>query len=170
MVALAARLQGITIFVIVYNYMDYHLTPERLEELKKELAELKTGKRAEVAERLKRAKELGDLSENAEYMEAREEQTQVETRIVELEEMIKNAVVIKHTNGGKVQIGSTVEVERDGQKMTFSIVGPNETDPAAGKISNESPLGKAFLDKKVGDLVKVKTPAGETAYKILSIK
>ncbi len=151
--------------------MDYHLTPERLEELKKELEELKTTRRAEVAERLKRAKELGDLSENAEYMEAREEQTQVETRIVELEDMIKNAVVIKHTNGGsKVQIGATIEVERGEQKMTFTIVGPNEADPGAGKISNESPLGKAFLEHKTGDTVKVKTPAGETAYKILSVK
>src|SRR3989344_1130797 len=120
--------------------MDYYLTPERLEELKKELNDLKTIRRAEVAERLKRAKELGDLSENAEYMEAREEQNQVETRIVELEEMIKNAAVIKHTNGGKVQIGSTIELEKDGQKMSFTIVGPNETNPSAGKISNESPI------------------------------
>ncbi len=150
--------------------MDYYLTSERLEELKKELAELKTVRRAEVAERLKRAKELGDLSENAEYMEAREEQNQVETRIVELEEMTKNAAVIKHTNGGKVQIGSTIDSENDGRKMTFTIVGPNEADPGAGKISNESPLGKVFLDKKSGDTVKVKTPAGEATYKILSIK
>lgn len=150
--------------------MDYHLTPERLEELKKELNELKTVKRAEVAERLKRAKELGDLSENAEYMEAREEQTQVETRIAELEDMIKNAIVIKQTNGHKVQIGSTVEVEWNDKKMTLTIVGPNETDPSAGKISNESPLGKALLDKKSGDSAKVKTPAGETTYKIVSVK
>ena len=150
--------------------MDYYLTLERLEELKKELNELKTTRRAEVAERLKRAKELGDLSENAEYMEAREEQNQVETRIVELEDMIKNAAVIKHMNGSKVQIGSTVELEKDSRKMTLTIVGPNEADPSAGKISNESPLGKAFLDKKTGDSVKVKTPAGETTYKILSVK
>ena len=103
-------------------------------------------------------------------MEAREEQTQVETRIAELEEMVKNAAVIRHTNGGKVQIGSTVEVEKGGQKMTLTIVGPNETDPGAGKISNESPLGKAFLGKNSGDSVKVKTPAGDATYKILSIK
>lgn len=150
--------------------MEYYLTPERLEELKQELNQLKTEKRADVAERLKRAKELGDLSENAEYMEAREEQTQVETRIAELEEMVKNAAVIRHTNGGKVQIGSTVEVEKGSQKMTLTIVGPNETDPGAGKISNESPLGKAFLGKNSGDSVKVKTPAGEATYKIISIK
>jgi transcription elongation factor GreA len=150
--------------------MDYHLTPERLEELKKEFENLKTVRRAEVAERLKRAKELGDLSENAEYMEAREEQTQVETRIAELEDMIKNAVVIRHHNSSKVQIGSTIEVDRNGQKMTFTIVGPNEADPSAGKISNESPLGKSFLEKKAGDSVKVKTPAGEATYKIVSVK
>ncbi len=150
--------------------MDYHLTPERLEDLKKELIELKTAKRAGVAERLKRAKELGDLSENAEYMEAREEQNQIETRIVELEDIVKNAVVIKHAASSKVQIGSSVEVEKDGKKMIFSIVGPNEADPSAGKISNESPLGKAFLEKKAGEIVKVKTPSGEMSYKILSFK
>jgi transcription elongation factor GreA len=111
-------------------------------------------------------------------MEAREEQTQVETRIVELEDMIKNAAVIKHTNGGggKAQVGSTVEVERPSaglgqvQKMTFMIVGPNEANPTAGKISNESPLGKAFLGKSAGEMVKVKTPAGETTYKIVSVR
>ncbi len=150
--------------------MEHYLTPERLEELKKELEELKTARRADVAERLKRAKELGDLSENAEYMEAREEQTQVETRIVELEDIIKNASVIKHTNGNKVQIGSTVEMERDGNKMTLTIVGPNEADPTAGKISNESPMGKAFLGHASNDSVKVKTPGGEVTYKILSIR
>lgn len=151
--------------------MEHYLTPERLEELKKELEELKTTRRAEVAERLKRAKELGDLSENAEYMEAREEQVQVETRIVEVEDMIKNASVIKHTGGGgKAQIGSTVEVEKNGQKMILMIVGPNEADPTAGKISNESPLGKAFLGTKAGDTAKAKTPGGETIYKVISVK
>ena len=150
--------------------MEYYLTAERLEELKNELNELKTVKRAEVAERLKRAKELGDLSENAEYMEAREEQNQVETRVVELEDMIKNASIIKQTGGNKVHIGSTVELERNGQKMVFVIVGLHEADPSAGKISNESPLGKSFLEKKAGDVVKVKTPAGEASYKILSVK
>ncbi|MDP1718800.1 MAG: transcription elongation factor GreA [bacterium] len=150
--------------------MEYHLSPERLGELKRELDELKNQKRAEVAERLKRAKELGDLSENAEYMEAREEQTQVETRIFELEEMIKNAVLITEVKGDKVQIGSTIEVEKDGQKMTFKIVGPNEADPTGGKISNESPLGKAFTGRTKGESVKVKTPGGEVTYKVVGIK
>lgn len=147
------------------------MTADRLEELKKELSELKAVRRAEVAERLKRAKELGDLSENAEYMEAREEQNQVEMRIVELEDMVKNAVIIKHSAGkGAVEFGSVVEVEKNGQKTNFTLVGPNEADPSTGKISNESPLGGAFLGKKAGDNVKVKTPAGEMNYKIVSVK
>ncbi|MDO8466728.1 MAG: transcription elongation factor GreA [bacterium] len=150
--------------------MEYHLSSEKLEELKKELEILKTQKRAEVAERLKRAKELGDLSENAEYMEARDEQVQVETRIFELEDMIKNAILITQVKGDKVQIGSEIEVEKDGKKLALKIVGHNETDPAGGKISNESPMGSAFMHKSKGDSVKVKTPAGEMTYKIVSVK
>lgn len=149
----------------------YYLTTERLEELKQELGALKTTKRIEVAERLKRAKELGDLSENSEYFEAREEQAQVETRIVELEEMVKNASVIKMTSGkSKVQIGSTIDVSKDGQKSTFTIVGSNEASPETGRISNESPLGQSFLGKEAGDSVKVKTPKGEVVYKIIRIE
>lgn len=149
----------------------YYLTTERLEELKQELGALKTTKRIEVAERLKRAKELGDLSENSEYFEAREEQAQVETRIVELEEMVKNASVIKMTSGkSKVQIGSTIDVSKDGQKSTFTIVGSNEASPETGRISNESPLGQSFLGKEAGETVKVKTPKGEVSYKIVKIE
>ncbi|MBI3114558.1 MAG: transcription elongation factor GreA, partial [Candidatus Harrisonbacteria bacterium] len=121
-----------------------YLTLERLEALKAELQDLKINKRIEVAERLKRAKELGDLSENSEYFEAREEQAQLEARIIELEEIIKNASVIgKSTSHAKVEIGSTVEVAKDGAKMKFTIVGSNEADPENGRISNESPLGRA---------------------------
>src|SRR3989338_2117882 len=117
--------------------MDYYLTQERLDELKAELSELKTSKRADVADRLKKAKELGDLSENSEYIEAREEQAQIEARIYEVEEMIKNASVIKHpVTKDKVQMGSTVEVSRNGQTMKFTIVGSNEARPEAGLISN----------------------------------
>src|SRR3989344_4530015 len=113
----------------------FYVTPERLEELKNELQDLKSRRRLEVAERLKRAKELGDLSENAEYIEAREEQNQVESRIIELEEMIKNASVIKLTTGkSKVQIGSTIEVQKNGDKARFTIVGSNEAKPEAGFI------------------------------------
>jgi len=152
--------------------MEYYLTAERLEELKRELEELKTASRIEVAKRLKRAKELGDLSENSEYMEAREEQAQVERRIYELEQMVKNAVIIKDaaTKSGVVQIGSTVHVMKDDKIQRFRIVGSNETRPEAGFISNESPLGKAFLGKREGEVVKVKVPIGEVTYKIVKIE
>lgn len=150
---------------------NYYLTAERLEELKLELNELKTSKRIEVAERLKRAKELGDLSENSEYFEAREEQSQVEGRILELDEMIKNASLIKMTSGkSTVHIGSTIEVGKGDQKVRYTIVGSNEAKPEAGLISNESPLGRAFLGKEAGDVIKTKTPKGEVSYKILNIE
>jgi len=151
--------------------MEHYFTAERLEELKAELEELKNKKRAEVAERLKRAKELGDLSENAEYSEAKDEQAQVESRILELEDMIKNASIItKSTNTGIVQVGSTIDIEKDGQKSTFTIVGSNEAKPEAGLISNESPIGKAFVGKKAGEKVDVTTPTGTVTYKVLAIK
>jgi len=151
--------------------MEYYLTAERLDELKKELEELKTTARIEVAKRLKRAKELGDLSENSEYVEAREEQNQIERRIFELEQMVKNAVIIKKPENGRetIQIGSTIEVHKDGTVKKFTIVGSNEARPEAGLISNESPLGKAFLGKKEGDVVKIKVPIGEVTYKIIKI-
>lgn len=147
-----------------------YLTKERLEELKTELVDLKSRRRIEVGERLKKAKELGDLSENSEYFEAREEQAQVETRIGELEDMIKNAEIIEKTYAGAVvSIGATIQVEKDGQRRKFTIVGSNEAKPEAGLISNESPLGTAFLGKKVGDTVAAKTPNGIAEYKIVSI-
>ncbi len=150
-----------------------YLTKERLEELKKELENLKTKGRIEVGERLKRAKELGDLSENSEYFEAREEQAQVETRIGELEDMVKSAAIIeKPQSHSLVSVGSTVEVEKDksGQRMKFTIVGSNETKPESGLISNESPLGSAFLGKKTGDKVLVNAPSGKTEYTVISIE
>ncbi len=148
-----------------------YLTKERLEELKEELADLKTRRRIEVGERLKRAKELGDLSENSEYFEAREEQAQVETRIGELEDMIKNAEIIEKTGSTtSVSIGSTIEVEKGGQRRKFTIVGSNEAKPEAGFISNESPLGKSFLGKSVGSKVTVTTPGGKAEYTIVSIE
>ncbi len=148
-----------------------YLTKERLEELKKELEELKTKRRIEVGERLKRAKELGDLSENSEYFEAREEQAQVETRIGELEDMVKSAAIIeKPQSSSQVSVGSTVEVEKGGRRMKFTIVGSNEAKPEAGLISNESPLGNAFLGKKSGDKISVTAPKGKTEYTIVSIE
>ena len=148
-----------------------YLSKEKYEELEIELRKLKTEKRVEVAERLKRAKELGDLSENSEYFEAREEQAQVEGRILELEELIKSAEIIEKTpSAGVVRVGSTVVVEKKGQRMRFVIVGSNDANPEAGLISNESPLGRAFLDKKAGDIALVTTPSGKVEYKIISIE
>jgi len=153
--------------------MKQYLTKEKLAELKKELVELKSVKRLEIAEKLKRAKELGDLSENSEYFEAREEQGQLEGRIFELEDMLKDVELIEKTNapaGGTIKVGSTIEVSKGGQNTKFFIVGSNEAKPEDGFISNESPLGKAFLGKKGGDTVLAQLPNGKKAeYKILSV-
>lgn len=147
-----------------------YVSSEGLEKLKKELEALKTTTRREIAARLEAAKALGDLSENAEYQEAKEAQSLNESQIAELEEMLRNVVVIqKPTDLHMVQVGATIEVESEHGKETFTIVGSEEADPAAGKISNESPLGKSFLGRKPGDAVDVKTPGGVTAYKILKI-
>ncbi|MGC8776125.1 MAG: transcription elongation factor GreA [Minisyncoccia bacterium] len=149
----------------------HYLTKEKLEELKKELEYLKREGRREVAEHLQKAKEYGDLSENAEYSEAKDEQQRIETRILELEEIIRNAVLIKEgTKGDKVKIGSKVTVKKDGKTYEYLIVGPNEADPSKGKISNESPLGRAFLDKKSGETAEVLAPSGKITYKIIKIE
>jgi transcription elongation factor GreA len=150
-----------------------YLSKEGLEHLKVELEELKTTRRTEIAELLKRAKEFGDLSENAEYAEARETQAQVEQRIAELEALVKYAVVIEKGAGigGIAVVGSTVTLrqEKTKKEVKYTIVGSNEADPANGMISNESPLGKAFLGHKEGDVVTIKTPGGSTAYEIVRV-
>jgi len=150
-----------------------YLTAERYEELKKELEDLKTTGRQKIAAKLKQAKELGDLSENAEYQEAREEQRRLEQRINQLEEIIRNAVIIKKTdNPQTVRIGSMVKVKKinTSEINTFSIVGSNEAQPFEGKISNESPIGRSLLGHKAGEIVKIKTPNGEVEYQIISIE
>ena len=148
-----------------------YLTKERLEELKQELESLKNKKRVEVAERLKQAKEYGDLSENSEYSEAREEQANVETRIGELEDLVKEAVTIKKSEGGDtVTVGSMVTVKKGDKTASYTIVGSYEAKPEEGRISDDSPLGKAFLKKKVGDVVNVTTPAGPKTYEVLKIE
>jgi len=149
---------------------NYYLSAKKLEELKLELHELKTVKRLEIAERLKRAKEYGDLSENAEYSEAREQQDALESRIDELEDITKNASIIKKSSCQEVvDLGCEVQVEYKGKAKIFTIVGSNEAKPEDGLISNDSPIGQAIIGKKVGDSVKIKTPAGEMIYKILKI-
>lgn len=149
----------------------FYLTKERLEELGQELDNLKNKSRVEVAERLKHAKEYGDLSENSEYAEAREEQAVVETRIFELEDLLKKAVIIKKSESvDKVSVGSSVTVKKGDKFLKYEIVGSYEAKPEDGKISDESPLGKAFMGHKVGDDVNVTTPAGQIAYQITKIE
>ncbi len=148
-----------------------YLTAERLKELQKELNYLKTSKRKEISLRIETAKALGDLSENAEYADAKEEQSWVEGRILELDDLTKNAQVIK--TGIKtdyINVGATIRVAGGSKEKLFQIVGSNEADPTSGKISNESPLGQAFLGKRVGDKVEVYVPAGKVIYTVLEIR
>jgi len=147
-----------------------YLSQEGFLRLKKELVNLKDGHRKEIAARLEYAKSLGDLSENAEYQEAKDEQLVIETRISELENILSRAVLISHTVSSLVDLGSTVKARKEGgREEIFSIVGSEEAEPSAKKISNESPLGHAFLGKKKGDTVTVYTPRGEIRYHILDI-
>ncbi len=148
-----------------------YFTPKGLLDAKAELNELKKVKVAEVAQRIQRARELGDLNENSEYDAALEQQTMVEGRITELEEIIKNAQVIKVTaKSDFVVIGSTVLVEMDGEIDEFTIVGKMEADPAKKRISNESPVGSALLGTKTGEEVEVSTPIVRYKCKVLEIK
>lgn len=146
----------------------YHLTGEGKQELETELDELK-GRRVGVAEKIANARDYGDLSENAEYDAAREEQAQVESRIAEIEDILKNADIIKvGKSNGTIRVGSTVEL-KNSKTVTYRIVGPVEADPLEGKISNESPIGAALMGKKVGDSVTIETPKGTTHYTVKSI-
>ena len=148
-----------------------YLTKERLAELKKELGDLKTIARREIAECLKQAKELGDLSENSEFTSAKEAQLLTEYRIGQLEDLIREAAIInKPRNSQTIEIGSTIKVQKGNQVFDYTIVGPQDSQPGKGKISNESPLGKAFLGKKSGETVKAQTPVGLTEYKIIKIE
>lgn len=147
-----------------------YLTEEGYKKLKEELDYLKSAKRQEIAKRIHEAKELGDLSENAEYSAAKEAKAETETRISEIEKILKESIIIEEPKKiGVVQVGSTIEVENGAGVRKYTIVGRNEADPSTGKISNESPLGAAFLGKKVGDKLEIKTPKGATNYKIKQI-
>ena len=150
----------------------YYLTKERLEELKEKLHKYKTVRRQEVAARLKAAKEYGDLSENSEYAAAKEEQAKVEAIISGIEEDLKRAEVIekRESVAGIVEVGSSVVLKKDKQTLAYTIVGPSETRPDEGRISNESPLGKSILGHKIGDDVVVRTPSGSITYKITKIE
>jgi len=150
--------------------MTKYLTPEGLKKLKKELNYLKKVKRKEIAERLRHTASFGDLSENFAYHQAKEDQAFVNGRILELEEIIRSAKVVEKKGTEKVQIGSTVTVSSDDKKEKFQIVDPQETDPAKGKISYQSSLGNALLERSVGEKVKIETPEGKIQYEILKIE
>ena len=149
-----------------------YFSKEGLERLKSELEERTTVLRSEIAKRIKEAKEEGDISENAAFDAAREAQASNEGRIEEIKAALENAVVISGSSGGgMVSVGSGVKVEsKERGSQSFVIVGAAESDPVKGFISNESPLGKAFIGRKKGDKVEVKTPKGIAEYKILEIK
>ncbi|MFZ2414835.1 MAG: transcription elongation factor GreA [Minisyncoccia bacterium] len=150
----------------------YYVTDEAYKKLKSEYEDLVKNKRIELAKRIQEAKELGDLSENAEYEEARTAQSFLEGRIEELGDLLRRATPIRAHRLDVITVGATVEVEdlEKKTKKSFTIVGVEEADPLAGRISNVSPLGKILLGKGEGSSVKLKTPKGEITYKILKIK
>jgi transcription elongation factor GreA len=165
--SMAARNSGAGSFAVIPT----HLTPEGLAALQAELAELTDRRRPEVIARIKSARELGDLSENADYEAARKEQSFLEGRVQQLEQMIKSAVLIASSEGTEVVLGSTVVVETDRHgEETFTIVGSAEADAAAGKISFTSPIGRALLSRKPGETVRVQVPAGTLDYRVVEVR
>lgn len=155
------------------NKNTVYLTQEGLDELKAELDNLINVRRPENIQAIKEARSLGDLSENAEYDAARNEQAQIEARIKQLEKMLENVSIISETSKDKVGIGSTVVikyVDDDDEEDEYKIVGSQEADPFESKISNESPIAKALLEHKVGDVVTVESPNGSYEIEIIEIK
>ncbi|MFA7319488.1 MAG: transcription elongation factor GreA [Parcubacteria group bacterium] len=151
--------------------MGKFITESGLQKIKEELENRKVTIRQSIAAAIKEAKEQGDLSENAEYSEAKRQQAENEARVAELEFMLKESTVVKYDKTNAiVQMGSTVKVKFNGSEMEFQIVGSNEANPAEMKISNESPMGKAFMGHVKGDKVEVTTPVGRTKYEILDLK
>lgn len=148
----------------------FHLTKQGVDELQTELEEL-IAQRAIIADRIKTAREFGDLSENMEYSAARQDQERNENRISEIEHILKNVAVIKDPkSNGKVVLGSTVTLKtEDGKTKEFQVVGTVEADPLNGKISDESPIGRALIGKKEGEAVEIKTPVETALYKIADI-
>jgi len=149
-----------------------YMTQEKIDQLKAELSDLQKVTIAGLAKRIDDARQMGDLSENAEYHAAREDMAWAQSRVKEIVAILGNAEVITvaQTSGKSVEIGATIIVESNKVKKEYTIVGAQEADPLCGRISNESPLGKAFLGRKNGDRVVVHLPKGEQEYKILEIK
>ncbi len=149
-----------------------YLTAEGQAKLKAELEELKGPRREELAKRLRSAIQMGDLSENADYHKAKEDQGFLEGRIQEIEFILRNAVLIeKKANNDVVDVGAHITIQEDGSSPeTYHVVGAKEADPRSGKISNESPIGRALMGHKVGDVVEAETPGGKIKFKILKIE
>ena len=155
------------------NTVKQMYTPEGYRELVEELNYLKLTRREEIKEQIAVARSFGDLSENAEYDEARNEQAKVEARILELDSLIENAIVIDESTQdfSTVSLGSVVklfDVDMD-EDITYSIVGSNEADPLESKISDQSPIGRALMGKRAGDEVEVETPGGVIKFKVLDV-
>lgn len=150
----------------------HYLTPEGKTKVKAELEDLINNKRVALARRLRDAIQQGDLSENADYHAAKEDQAFLEGKILELEAILRGAVIIEEGGGGGevVQVGSRVTVEESGDNLTFTVVGAKEANPREGKISNESPVGRALLGRRVGEEARAATPAGEIVYKVIKIQ
>ncbi len=148
-----------------------YVTQDGLDKLTAELVELKTVKRKEVVHHIQEAKEYGDLSENSEYEQAKNEQAFVEGRISEIEETLRKAKVVKphEGNGHAAELGCTIEVEVAGDAETYVLVGATEANPMKGRISVESPTGKALIGHSKGDLVVVQAPSGKISYKIKNV-
>lgn len=155
------------------DVQQHYLTPEGAQKLREELERLKGPERAAISQRLREAIQMGDLSENADYHKAKEDQGFLEGRIQEIERILQSAVIIETNHGAKdvVSIGVTVTLQEEGEDPeTYQIVGAKEADPKNGRISNESPLGKELLGKRVGDVVSIQSPGGELKFKIISIQ
>lgn len=150
------------------------LTYQGLQKLEEELQNLKVVRRKEVAQKIKEAREQGDLSENAEYDAAKDEQRDIEARIEDIEKILKNAEVVveEEVELDKISIGCKVKIldVEENEELEYKIVGSTEANSLKGKISNESPVGKALLGAKIGDVVKVETHVGELGYKVLEIQ
>ena len=148
-----------------------YLTPEGETKLRAELVELTGPKRDELSKRLRSAIQMGDLSENADYHKAKEDQAFLEGRIQEIEAILRTATIIERKQSDRVTVGSKITIqEEDFEPETFYLVGATEADPRNGKISNESPFGKALMDHKIGDVVHAETPGGRVKLKILKIE
>jgi transcription elongation factor GreA len=148
---------------------EFKLTPEGAEKVEAELKLLKGEKRLELAKKLRHAISMGDLSENADYIAAKEEQAFLEGKIQELEMILRNAVIIEKIQNGIVDLGSHIVIEEDGHTYSYHLVGVKEADPRNGKISHESPIGRALMGKSIGEEAVAETPTGEISMKILEI-